>query len=231
MSPAPAPTDNDKKTMTLSHHLSDALIVDYASGSMGRAQSLVVATHLHACAACRGRVAQAEAVGGALLEEIASTPLAPDALDRALARIERPREAAAPEAAAGHARQPADWISVPVEVAEAAARRRWVAPGVWVAPVDVGSGDGALTYLLRVGQGMRMPQHTHAGCELTLVLKGAFDDAGVRFGPGDISEADDAVEHSPVIAAGQECVCLVACDNRLIVKDWLGRVVQAYAGI
>ena len=221
--------------MSIKHHPSDALIVDYASGAMGPGQSMVMAAHVHACAECRDRVEAAEAAGGALLEDLNATPLSPDALDRALASldaapVERPGSDVSPPMRT-RATQPADWIRVPPEVAEAERRKRWVAPGVWVAPVDTGAQGGPLTYLLRVGQRMRMPQHTHAGCELTLVLKGAFVDGQDRYGPGDVSEADDAVEHSPSILQGEECVCLVACDNRLIVREWLGRLVQSYAGI
>jgi putative transcriptional regulator len=219
--------------MSIKHHPSDALIVDYASGAMGPAQAMVLATHIHACADCRARAEAAEAAGGVLLEDLAQEPMSPDALDRALASldaVEQPGSELSPPSRT-RAPQPADWIRVPPEVAEAERRKRWVAPGVWVAPVDTGTPGGPLSYLLRVGQRMRMPQHTHSGCELTLVLKGAFVDGREKYGPGDIAEADDDVEHSPAILDGEECVCLVACDNRLIVKDWLGRLVQAYAGI
>jgi len=219
-------------SMSIQHHPSEALLIDYAAGAMGPAQSMVLATHLHACAECRAQIRAAEAVGGALLEDIATTSMAADALDRALAAIDRPEpEQPSPQPARAQVPQPADWIAVPPEVAEAASRKRWVAPGVWVAPVDTGAKDGPLSYLLRVGKRMRMPQHTHAGSELTVILKGAFVDGRVRFGPGDLAEVDDDVEHSPVILDDGECVCLVACDNPLIVKDWLGRIVQSYAGI
>lgn len=221
-----------KKTMNIKHHPSEALLIDYAAGTMGPAQSLVIAAHVHACAHCRAAVDAAEAAGGALLEQLPEDRLSDDALERALARLEEP----APEPPPGissraPATQPADWIRVPAEVAEAAARKRWVAPGVWVAPVDTGAEGGPLSYLLRVGASMRMPRHTHEGCELTLVLKGAFRDGEDTFAAGDIAEADGEIEHSPQIVAGGECVCLVACDNRLVVKEWLGRVVQSYAGI
>jgi len=219
------------KTMSINHHPSDALLIDYAAGSLGPARALVIAAHVHACAACQASVAAAEAVGGALLEDLSGSPLSPDALDRALARLEQPGSGTEAPPARTQAPSPTDWIRVPAEVAEAVARKRWVAPGVWVAPIDMGEPGGPLSYLLRVGQGMRMPQHTHAGSELTLVLKGAFLDGDDRYGPGDVSEVDDEVEHSPAILAGEECVCLVACDNRLIVRDWLGRLVQSYAGI
>lgn len=222
------------KAMSIHHHPSEALLVDYASGAMGPAQALVVAAHVHACGQCRAAVDAAEAVGGALLDSLPDAGLSTGALDRALARLEQPAPESPPASRApapSFPAQPADWIRVPPEVAEAATRKRWVAPGVWIAPIDPGTEGGPLSYLLRVGAGMRMPRHTHAGSELTLVLKGAFRDGREVYAAGDVAEADDDIEHSPEIMGREECVCLVACDNRLVVKEWLGRVVQSYAGI
>jgi len=215
--------------MSIRHHPSEALLTDYAFGAMGPAQAMVIAAHVHACEHCRRQVEAAEAVGGALLDELPAAAMAENALDEALALLDRPAPAVAPRPAPTP--QPADWIRVPPEVAAAAKRKRWLAPGVWVAPVDTGTKGGPLSYLLRVGARLRMPVHTHRGCELTLVLKGAFRDGREVYAAGDVAEADDSVEHSPAIMGREECVCLVACDNRLVVKEWLGRVVQTYAGI
>lgn len=223
------------QAMNIKHHPSEALLIDYASGAMGPAQALVLAAHVHACAHCRSQVEAAEAMGGALLESLPDAGLSPGALDRALERIEQPAPEPAPLVRAP-VPQPADWIRVPAEVLEAARHKRWVAPGVWVAPIYADERGRprkgqTLAYLLRVGAGMRMPEHTHNGCELTLILKGAFADGDQVFRPGDVAETDDDVQHSPHIAGDGECVCLVACDNPLVVKDWLGRIVQNYAGI
>jgi len=213
---------------TINHHPSEALLADYASGAMGAARSLVIAAHVHACPRCRALVETAEAAGGEMLEDLPAAEMGADALDAVLARLDTPAPQPAPTA---KAEAPADWIRVPDEVAQAVSRKRWVAPGVWIAPVDTGRPGGPLSYLLRVGAGMRMPQHTHDGCELTIVLKGAFADGEQLFAAGDLAEADDDIEHSPHITGDGECVCLVSCDNRLIVKDWIGRVVATYAGI
>ena len=43
-------------------HLSDALLLDYAAGSLTEGWSLAVATHLALCPACRSRALAAEAV-------------------------------------------------------------------------------------------------------------------------------------------------------------------------
>lgn len=220
--------------MNIKHHPSEALLIDYASGAMGPAQSMVIATHVHACPACRAQVEAAEAMGGALLESLPDAGLSSGALDRALAAIEQPEPEMPP--ARAQAPQPADWIKVPPEVAEAARRKRWVAPGVWIAPIyadDRGRPlkGQPLSYLLRVGAGMRMPEHTHKGCELTIILKGAFADGDSLFRPGDLAETNDDIQHSPHITGDGECVCLVACDHPLVVKETIGRLVQRYAGI
>ncbi len=114
---------------------------------------------------------------------------------------------------------------MPRAVAEAARRRRWAAPGVWVAPVS-GRAGKARGYLLRVAPGMSMPRHTHVGIEMVCILKGAFLDRGEVFEPGDYCESDEATLHQPVARAGEECVCLVAVDNSLVPLDWVGKLFQ-----
>ena len=207
--------------MSVRHHPSRERLAAFASGALRADRALVISTHLHACQACRGEVSLAEAVGGALLASLAPSRMAADALDRALARIDRP----APEAPAPAPRPPG-WIEIPQDVAQAVRRRRrWAAPGVWVAPV-VGGRRGPRSYLLRVGAGMTMPRHTHAGSEMTCVLKGAFTDRGETYGPGDFAECDEGVDHQPRVTADGECVSLVAVDASLVPRDWVGRLFQ-----
>jgi putative transcriptional regulator len=209
------------------HHPSADLLLDHAVGAMGPGPRLALAIHLSACADCRRRVALTEAVGGVLLSSLPQARMAPEALDFALARIERP----APQAPARDAPPRADWIEVPALVREAAhRRRRWAAPGVWVAPV-IGGARGRRAYLLRVAAGMAMPVHTHRGSEMTVVLKGAFTDRAETFGPGDFAECDGSVTHRPTASAAEECVCLAAVDNSLIALDWVGRLFQSLVRI
>lgn len=211
--------------MSPRHHPEPALLVDYATGALDVGPRLVLAAHLGACPACRAEVALAEAVGGAVLDALPPAPLSPDALDRALARIERP----APSRAAPRSR--ADWISVPAPVLQAAERRRrWAAPGVWVARISQ-RGDRNRAYLLRVGAGMSMPLHSHRGTEMVCVLKGGYRDGDVLHHAGDFALNDETVEHRPQITAEGECVCLIAADGALAPRDWVGRLAQPFVGI
>ena len=54
-----------------------------------------------------------------------------------------------------------------------------------------------------------MPQHRHAGTELTCVLSGAIVHEGGRFAAGDCDDAETATPH-PVVDGGEPCICLVA---------------------
>lgn len=201
------------------HHPRSERLMEYAVGAAGAERSLVLATHLGVCGDCAAEVAAAEALGGALLDSLPPAPLRADALAHALARVERP--VSPPRAASP---TPSDWIEVPRAVAEAArTRRRWAAPGVWVAPVTGGPRRG---YLLRVAGGMSMPRHTHAGVEMVCIVKGAFLDRGETYGPGDFCESDETVSHTPAAVVGGECVCLVAVDSSLIALDWIGKLFQ-----
>ncbi len=187
---------------------------------------MVLSSHLMACPACRDSIARFEAVGGALLSALPPATLHKDALALALARIERPVPPA--PATTGPI---AGWITTPADVVRAARdRRRWAAPGVWVASVTRGPGR-ASTYLLGVAAGMTVPRHTHRGAEMVCVLKGAYVDDDVRHAPGDFAFNDDSVDHRPGITAEGDCVCLVFTEAPLVPRDWVGRLFQPLVGI
>ena len=67
---------------------------------------------------------------------------------------------------------------------------------------------GSEATLLWARAGRALPNHTHEGLELTLVLEGAFHDHRGRFVPGDISVADESLDHRPVADDDAPCLCL-----------------------
>ncbi|MEJ0098668.1 MAG: hypothetical protein WDO12_02575 [Pseudomonadota bacterium] len=46
------------------------------------------------------------------------------------------------------------------------------------------------------------------------MLCGSFDDGRDTFSAGDIDDADDTVQHTPVVSADAECICLVTSMRR-----------------
>jgi putative transcriptional regulator len=88
---------------------------------------------------------------------------------------------------------------------------------------------GAATfYWIRAGA--RLPAHTHAGQEVTLVLQGAFSDGAGHYKRGDIAIADAEIDHRPVVDAYEDCFCFAVTDAPLLLTGPIGRVVQRVFG-
>ncbi len=73
-----------------------------------------------------------------------------------------------------------------------------------------------------------MPNHTHGGNEMTLVLAGGFSDDTGHYERGDVSIADDELVHTPVADPGEDCICLAVTDAPLKLTGPIGRIVNLF---
>ena len=206
------------------HHPTEALLVDYAAGSLPEAFALVVATHVSMCDDCRARLAALEALGGGLIEGIDAVPLAENSFEATLARITGAPEPA-PRAPAARPRGilPAplrDYVGGDLDAV------RWRPVGMGVRQAILPTARDARVRLLHIPAGCAVPDHGHRGMELTLVLQGAFRAEDGRFGLGDLEVASESVEHTPVAEPGQDCICLAATDAPLRFRNLLPRIAQ-----
>lgn len=205
------------------------MLLAHAVGVLGQAHDLVVAAHVSLCPDCRARSEADTAIGGQLLDTLPPTPLAPQALERALECVETLGSGGDGEAEATKASTPAA-SGLPPALRDMlrTAHPRWLAPGVRQA-ILLRRADGTLR-LLRVRPGRALPRHGHNGTELTFVLEGAFVDGRGHYRPGDLAEADEGVDHRPVTEGAADCVCLVATLGRLrfggVFGGLIGRAAQ-----
>lgn len=214
----------------IKHHLNDELLMGYAAGSWPEAFDLVIATHISMCAQCRMRLAEFETVGGALLESDAGTiDLSSGAFEATFSLIANTAWPDEPERAIrADAVFPAplrDYVGGDLEAV------KWRPIGMGVAQAILKTSKEASVRLLKIPAGCEMPDHSHRGTELTLVLKGAFLDEGDRFARGDIELADEELAHKPVADIGEDCICLAATDAPLRFNRLLPRIVQPFIGI
>jgi len=218
--------------MTIDHHPSDELLLDYAAGALSGAWSLAVATHLALCPACRRKTARMESLGGAMLENLAPVPGAQDGFAAVMARIELPEVGepvlpARPSASKSGLPQPLRRYAE-----NADGELAWQRLGLGASQLLIATGDPTATArLLRIPAGKPVPVHTHQGLELTLVLSGAFSDSTGRYGPGDFQEADENLEHKPHAAPGEDCICLAVTDAPLRFRSFAARLIQPLLGI
>lgn len=206
----------------IAHHIPEALLAAYVSGTLAQPFALVVAAHVSICEDCRANLAAHEAVGGALLEAFDPISVTDDLRNRVMAGLD---EDVTPEPL-----RPRGDATFPTPVIEALGSKppKWrsLGPGAKQCILDAGK-EGSVR-LLHIAPGYAVPDHTHGGLELTLVLQGAFKDETGRFGRGDLEVADDDVEHTPIAEEGLPCICLAATDAPLKFNGFLPRLLQPF---
>ena len=214
--------------MSPRHHISDDLLVSYAAGSLAEGWSLAVATHLSLCARCRQRLGVAEAAGGQLLETLDAGSASDDSWAAVRDRLGVPPKvetATQPETAI-LPRPLRDYVGGDL------AQIRWKMLGKGAAQLRIRTGDGATQVrLLKIPAGKPVPEHSHRGRELTVVLSGAFNDGETLFVRGDVEDADDSVQHVPTATAEADCICLAVTEAPLRFRSWVVRALQPILGI
>jgi putative transcriptional regulator len=212
------------------HHLSDEWLVDYAAGSAPEPVALLVATHLAYCPACRAANARLEAVGGALLDEIAPVALS----DGAWAKLVSALDDGASDRVAPAMTAAADAAGVPAPLRryapEGLARLHWSRIGLnagrALLPCPVV--DGYQASLLKIGAGRAFAHHAHRGEELLLVLEGDFADETGRYHVGDVAIYDESVAHRPVAGPGGACICLALSSAPIRMTGFFTRLLNPF---
>jgi putative transcriptional regulator len=211
---------------TIRHSVPDHLLMGYAAGVLPQPFDLVVATHVSLNDEARARLAGFEAVGGAMLDDMDEAALSDDSLERTLARIAGTAPAPRPTPSRGIFPAPLRKIVGGDEDAVT-----WKNLGMGAKQAVLCTDGEATARLLYIPAGQAMPNHSHRGMEMTLVLKGAFRDEDGVFARGDIEVADQQVDHTPVAEPGEDCICLIATDGRLKFTGLLPRIAQPFLGI
>ena len=207
----------------------DEWLLSYAAGSLSQGRELMVASQVAYHEELQDKVADAEAIGGALLDAAAMSPVDASVLEQVLGQLDdAPARAdvAGPRASQVMPAPLADYVGTDIE------RLNWrfMGPGMSNVRLWTGENDERL-WLLRAKGGVQMPEHGHNGEEWTLVLKGAFDTSMGRFAVGDMDIADASVEHQPLIDDADECICLVLTEGPIRLNSLVARMIQPFIGL
>jgi putative transcriptional regulator len=213
-------------TENIKHHLSDDLLMAYSAGTLPEAFSLMVASHVSLCDVCRAQLETFDAVGGALLED-ETAEMGEDSLAATIAMI------------SGHAPQPRaprnrpgvlpgplqEYVGGDLEAI------KWRPVGMGVKQAILPTSRDASARLLFIPAGAAVPDHSHNGMEMTMVLQGAFSDEDDRFARGDVEMADESVHHTPVADISEDCICLAVTDAPLKFTGLIPRIAQPFLRI
>lgn len=229
-------SQNPAIAMNIHYHLADDLLLDHAAGTLAEGWSLLVASHLALCPPCRARLALAETLGGSMVEDQQAAPVElPDSWAAVRARIMAEAAPSAPSATTDAVKSETPrvfpeplrkYIGGDVEAV------RWQKLGGGAAQFRIKVADNETQVrLLRIPAGKPVPEHSHGGRELTLVLSGSFRDGTQNFYRGDVEDADDSVQHQPIANDDADCICLAVTDAPLKFRSRLVRLIQPLIGI
>lgn len=209
----------------------DRVLADYVAGNLSGPAHIAVESHLLLSRRNRGFVHDLEALAGHDLSRLdpIALPHHDDALAAIFAEVLEPRPSSQPqkeEVSLG----PAAELPAPLREFLGCGldqvRWKWVLPGIWnYRPSAAGNADAAL---VRVAAGKPIPTHTHRGVELILILRGGLTDSTGYYGAGDLSAADDELDHRPYADRDQDCICFAVNEGPLRFTGPIGRLFEKY---
>ncbi|MBA5776437.1 cupin domain-containing protein [Stappia sp. F7233] len=201
----------------------DSLLASYVAGSLVEPARVLVRSYLELNRENREFVRGLESMAGEMLDDIEPQPL--EARNERLASI----LALEPEQLRDRKRGP----EVGKDDLLPPSLRNFLGRGLndlsWRTRLPglkehrLGEIDGCSVSLLWIRAGQAMPTHTHSGKELTLVLDGGFSDGIGHYLRGDVSFADDTVDHRPVADDDGDCLCFVVTEGDLRLTGPIGR--------
>ena len=207
----------------------DALMAHYVAGSLPEPARALVAAHLEMQPVNRSLVRDLEALAGEALEvlppsEIAARDTRLAAIFTSFGSVEVSPPPPVNLQVGKFPQALRDFIGFDVDNVP----WRTKLPGF--KEYDLGNIDGCEVSLMWIRAGRTLPTHTHEGVELTLVLDGAFNDVRGRYGPGDISVADDTLIHRPVAENDRPCIALSVLEAPIKFRGSLPRLIGDLLG-
>jgi len=202
----------------------EALLMDYAAGALDEAASLAVATHMTLSPYARRMVSRCESIGGALLDSACeSSEMNQDCLHAVLDRIDaqpQKTEEKTEKTPASHTSYPRT-LHCYLDRADISWKK--VMSGVEICDLKLSS-SSSRAHLIKVGPGRNIPEHSHVGPEITLMLDGSYTDETGTYSRGDLIIMEEEFEHTPVADSKTGCVCLAVTMAPIQLTGWKGKL-------
>lgn len=207
---------------------SEQVLTDFALGKLSPAKHVLVRCQREMSLEVTSQVAFQEQIAAAFMDDMQDVSLSPNFLENVLAALPDAEDKA----------QMVDPDDLPPSLRNILGQTlqdmEWknMVPGVAIHDI-MGSRkyDTERLYLMRVGAGMKMPEHSHTGEEWTLILTGSYSIEDEQFTPGDLHIVNEDRTHQPKIDDDEECVCLVMTQGPLKMKGILPKLVQPIVGV
>jgi len=202
------------------------LLTDYAAGSLALAQAACVSIHVNHCRRCQRIAGQLTDLGASLFEALTPVAVGDTQLHAVLARLddEKPLE---------YARNKDDASATPAILQRLMrgdfSDLNWKNIGSTLRISYLKTGDPDHEFALyHIRAGGRIPEHTHRGTEMTLILEGGFSDVNGSYHKGDFLIRRPGDVHAPTALQSEDCICLAVVDAPLKFTDWKFRWMNPF---
>tara|TARA_R110002167_G_scaffold116035_3_gene290765 strand:- start:2725 stop:3393 length:669 start_codon:yes stop_codon:yes gene_type:complete len=217
----------------IKHHPNAQQLNAFVSGTCEATVALMVSAHVDMCLDCQAKCMKLQQVQTI---EALSSPAATPSLDRMFSQITQlpQQKTNLPRAA-----------SVPATFDIELEGKRFVLPRtlkryakntgnwsrlvgkLWQAPVDLGyMGKANFIYMEKGG---KVPEHTHKGTEMTLVIDGQYGDGVANYDCGDFTLLDGQHNHLPHSEADEGCLVFTIVDKPLYFTSGIARLLNPFS--
>lgn len=235
----------------IQHHPDNNMLLEYASGSLNWAHSLIVSAHLQLCPKCATQMKLLNRIGGVLLENTAPATESTEDSDQAFARLMGKIEATKKQTVFPPEQVAAKSVAAPAEKRFAspdpvfsdlppvvtklmrgnpALKWRRLSKGLREARLKTGQACHEVAFH-RIAPGNKVAEHDHRGKEITMVLFGSFSDADGVYSLGDFLVREPGEVHRPTATQDQECLCLSVVEAPVALTGFLGKLVNPFLSI
>jgi putative transcriptional regulator len=195
-------------------------LVSFAEGTLSCASSLIVSAHCDMCETCDIKVHELTELTAesALSNDVDVEFLTRDyismfeSITRDKTLVDNNIVSVAPQSILVDGRN----LNVPETLTRISSKvGEWshLVGKLWQAPIEIRS--SALVQLVYMEKGGSVPEHTHKGNEISLVLNGQFQDGNNSYSSGDYVALDQSHTHMPVANSEDGCLVLTVLDKPL----------------
>jgi putative transcriptional regulator len=209
----------------------DMLLLDYASGALDEALSLIVASWLTLSPEARAIVARYETVGAHLMcQNCTPERMAEGSLKKVLDRLGARQPVAVTKAATQATGDPC--VPWPLRSYMSGCPSGWQRAGEGARILDLSLVRPGRASVLALEPGRSAPRGAGAGVEMTLVLKGAYSDGEGFYRSGQLAIHDAGFARRYTADRAEGCLTLVISDAvfasrlkgwRSVLRRWLGQ--------
>ena len=214
----------------INYHPTDKQLQQFAEGNISPALALVISAHCDVCSQCQEKVDDINIELSSVIENVRAHDYVDPAFEKMLASIMHLPIVDTKPVVAPRIELDGRFFDVPRPLQRFVKNTgNWsrLLGKVWQAPVDLG--DAGMANFIYMEKGGRVPEHTHKGTELTLVVDGEFSDGLADYDSGDFIIMDNEHIHSPHSNAVEGCLVFSIVDKPLHFTSGIARLLNPFS--